>query len=76
MFQSMQLGIGVLFNRLHGQSFFRGCNKYASQSDQTSNISLWWLQGWEVGVDCGKPLGQEACFAAPLGTLNCQKLAF
>ena len=67
--------IGVLFNGLHGRSFTRGWQKYAPQSDPTSNTSLWWLQGWEVGVDGGNSLGQEGYPAAPYCSLDCQNLA-
>ena len=67
--------IGLLFNGLHGRSFTRGWQKYAPQSDPTSNTSLWWLQGWEVGVDGGNSLGQEGYPAAPYCSLDCQNLA-
>ena len=36
----------------------------------TNNISLWWLQGWEVGVDGGNPRGQVASPLSPFCPLK------
>ena len=41
----------------------------------TNNISLWWLQGWEVGVDGGNPRGQVASPLSPFCPLHWQNLA-
>ena len=40
----------------------------------TNNMSLWWLQGWDVGVDGGNPRGQVASPLSPFCPLHWQNL--